>query len=367
MATNDANRYEIGRGERLKLRVGTIAWFLAIIGLLLSLPILLDLGWWALAAAIVLALLLALPIWWLVRRLFARQHLRRWFSGYFATTLAVLSVIAITIATPLYTLAVTTAVQPLTVPQASLTDGNKTVVFQGMVHVGSEGFYKSVVYDIEKALSEGYAIYYEGVSNDPAGDAWFSQNLAGGGDLSANYSKLGDACGLKFQLNYFGLLQQDMAEHPERHVTADVSTADMMHEYERLVAADPGFAARVAAARQDDTSQGEGDGAAAIFNWLENATPGQRALVGVACRGMMTRLLGAKSEPSALDPIILDYRNRELAKRIEAGPDKIFITYGAAHLPGLLEDLRAINPAWEIGSVKWLRAIEAPDNLEGEI
>ena len=366
MATDSAIRHDIDRGERLKLRLGTIAWFLALIGLLLGLPVLLDLGWWALAAAIALALLLALPIWWLVRRLFARQRLRRWISGYAATTLAVVSVITVAIATPLYGLAVSTAVQPLTVPQVSLTDGSKTVIFQGMVHVGSEGFFKSVVYDVEKALSEGYVIYYEGVTGDPAGDAWFSENLAGGGDLSANYSKLGDACGLKFQLNYFGLLRQDMVEHPERHIAADVSTADMMHEYERLAAADPTFAARATAAKGDD-SQGEGDGIAAVFNWLENATPGQRALVGVACRAIMTRTLSAKTEPSALDPVILDFRNRELAKRIESGPDKIYITYGAGHLPGLLEDLRALNPAWEVGSVKWMRAIEAPDDLEGEI
>ena len=33
---------------------------------------------------------------------------------------------------------------PPLLPQATLTNGQKTVVFQGMIHVGMESFYKSV-------------------------------------------------------------------------------------------------------------------------------------------------------------------------------------------------------------------------------
>ena len=48
----------------------------------------------------------------------------------------------------------------------------------------------------------------------------------------------------------------------------------------------------------------------------------------------------------ALDP--------ELAARIAQSPaDKIYVTYGAGHLPGLFRNLKAIDPAWEIKSIKW--------------
>lgn len=355
--------------ERWKLRIGTIAWFLLGLGLLLGLPVVLDVAWWAFAILAVLALVLAFPIWWIIRRIFPGQRRRGRAGGYFKTAFALLAILAVVVAAPIYALASITAIRPLTVPQATLTNGDKTLIFQGMTHIGSEGFYKSVVYDIEKALSEGYVIFYEGVTSDPAGEQWFSDTMAGGGDLSTNYAQFGDACGLKFQLDYFGLLGADMAEHPDRHVAADVSTADMMREYQRLEAEDSDFAARVAAEKAPAPKEGDtvGGGVASLFALIERATPGQRALLGVACRGWINWVLSQKSEPSALDPVVLDYRNQELAKLIEAGPDKIFTTYGAGHLPGLLADLQANDPNWTIGSVKWIRTIDTPEDLDGEI
>lgn len=65
---------------------------------------------------------------------------------------------------------------------------------------------------------------------------------------------------------------------------------------------------------------------------------------------------------------MLDYRNRELAARIAQSPaNKIYVTYGAGHLPGLLRDLKASNPAWEIKSLKWERTIDTPETLSGRL
>jgi hypothetical protein len=47
--------------------------------------------------------------------------------------------------------------------------------------------------------------------------------------------------------------------------------------------------------------------------------------------------------------------------------DKIFITYGAAHLPGLVAQLRKLDSKWSVGSVKWMRTIEAPEHIEGKL
>lgn len=355
-------------GERLKLRVSTIVWFLLAAGFLLGLPVLLDVHVLLLVAVVVLALLLAFPAAWLVRRIFAGQRRQRRLWSYIKAFLALVFAITALIAAPLYYLAFRTELTPLTVPQATLSNGKKTVVFQGMMHIGSEGFYKSVVYDLEKALSEGYAIYYEGVRGDLAGDKWFSETLAGGGDLNTNYQTFGDACGLQFQGPYFQLLAADMKARPERHVEADVSTADMMNEYQRLMETDPEFAATAGQSKLAAPEDGEADQTTQLFDWLANATPGQRKILGLACRGWMTMLLGNKTAPSPLDPVILDFRNEKLAERIETSTDdKIFVTYGAGHLPGLLDDLQKSDPAWEIKSLKWMRTIETPEDLEGQI
>lgn len=355
-------------GERFKLRLSTIVWFILALGFLLGLPVLLDVHVLLVVAIVLLALILAFPTAWLVRRLFAGQRRQRWLWSYIKAVLALAFTQTVLIAAPLYYLALRTDLTPLTAPQATLSNGKKTVVFQGMMHVGSEGFYKSVVYDLEKALSEGYAIYYEGVRDDPAGDKWFSETLAGGGDLNTNYQTFGDACGLQFQGPYFDLLATDMKAHPERHVQADVSTAEMMREYQRLVDTDPAFAAAVSQTRQTPADDGSADRTTQLLDWLAGATPGQRKILGLACRGWMTMLLGARTGPSPLDAVILDFRNAKLAERIEtSADDKIFITYGAGHLPGLLDDLQRSDPAWEIKSLKWMRTIETPEDLEGQI
>lgn len=355
-------------GERLKLRVSAIVWFLLALGFLLGLPVVLDVHVLLLPAVVLLALLLALPFAWLVRRIFAGQRRQRRVWSYIKALLVMVFAITVLIAAPLYFLALRTELTPLTVPQATLSNGKKTVVFQGMMHIGSEGFYKSVVYDLEKALSDGYAIYYEGVRGDPAGDKWFSDTLAGGGDLSANYEAFGSACGLQFQGPYFQLLAADMKARPERHVEADVTTADMMREYQRLMASDPDFAQTVGESELAAPEDGEADQTTQMLDWLAGATPGQRKILGLACRGWMTMLLSRKTAPSPLDPVILDFRNEKLAERIAtSADDKIFITYGAGHLPGLLDDLQKSDPAWEIKSLKWMRTIETPEDLEGQI
>jgi hypothetical protein len=74
----------------------------------------------------------------------------------------------------------------------------------------------------------------------------------------------------------------------------------------------------------------------------------------------------AKGDP--MDPVLLDLRNRHLAKEIVgSGADKIYINYGAAHLPGVVAELRKLNPDWRVVSPKWMRAIEAPERLDGTL
>ena len=356
-------------GARWKLRISAVLWFLLLAGFLLGLPVLLDVSWLVVAGLLVVALVLGLLIAWLVRLVFRGQRRQPFLMSYLKAVLGTLFGLGIVVALPIYYAAVLTDLKPLTVPQATLSNGKQTVVFQGMMHVGSEPFYKGVVYDLEKALTEGYVIYYEGVQGSPEGDKWFNDTLAGGGDLSANYQMLSDVCGLKFQLDYFQLLRADMTAHPERHVAADVSTADMMHEYERLVAADPGFAARVQPAKADAAATtSSSEGLSGLIGLLDGGTAEQKRIAGYACRGFLTWTLGRPDAPSPLDPVILDYRNRALADRISKDTHPlIYITYGAGHLPGLLQDLKAIDPAWEIQSVKWQRVVEAPDDVSGRL
>jgi hypothetical protein len=214
--------------------------------------------------------------------------------------------------------------------------------------------------------------FYEGVQPSPGeGDEWFSRNLAGGGDLSENYRMLGSVCELKFQVEYFVLLGNDMKAPPERHVVADVTTLDMKREYDRLVKSDPRFAARVSsgpareAAKPNSAQGGLTD---TLIDRIKPVTSDQRRILGMLCRGVINMAIGQGGDTGDLESIVLDFRNRNLAAAITKHPaNKIYVTYGAAHLPGVIALLKAQDPQWRIASARWMRAIGTPEHLSGRL
>lgn len=353
---------DVALRSRWSIRLAAIGWFVAGLGFLLALPILLQATGWALPVVVLLAALLALPFAWLFRKLLKSE--RSFTHAWLKWAIALLCLLAALLAAPIYYLAAVTQVRPALVPQVTLTNGDKTIVFQGMQHVGTERFYKSVVYDLEDALSRGNVLYYEGVRpSTPEADAWLNQTVTGGRDLGDAYRAIGGLCGLQFQNDYFQLLGRDAQVHPASHVVADVSTLDMKQEFDRLMAYDPAFAkAMTARPKTDSSSPGTMESA---IRFLKHGTDGQRAIAGILCRGFMTLSLSRSAAAQSHDPldrVLLDFRNRQLAARLLAEPQRhIYLTYGAMHLAGLFALLRKSDPKWHVASVKWMRTIDAPE------
>jgi hypothetical protein len=356
-----------------RIRLQAIAWFVLVAAFVLGLPILLGWGYGLLILLVLVAAALAVASAWVIRRLSPTAAGRPFASVWSRTLLGWTLILGVLVAAPFYYLMVVTDTRPAIVPQVSLTNGSKRVVFQGMQHIGSERFYQAVIYDVEKALSEGYVSYYEGVqTSTPESKAFFeklSHELVGGSDLSGTYKSIGEVCGMKFQLDYFGLLEADKAEHPKRHLVADVDAIELKAEYERLMREDPAFAKAHANDFQPKRATNDNAFMPKVVEWLKSGGASQKTLGGVACRGLFTlNQATASTAPGRMEPVILDLRNRALAQRIMQSPDdRIFITYGAAHLPGLVAELRKLDPKWAVGSVKWLRTIEAPEHIEGQL
>ena len=64
-------------------------------------------------------------------------------------------------------------------------------------------------------------------------------------------------------------------------------------------------------------------------------------------------------------PGVLSFRNQHLVTQLLADKrEKIYATYGAARLPGVMEMIKR-EPGWTVESVKWMRTIAAPEHLEG--
>jgi hypothetical protein len=361
--------------QRCGIGLRAVLWFLLALLAFMGFAVIGQASLWIVAALLLLGILLAVPIWW-VRRFFAKEKTaftarRPFLWTSLATCLAMIALAGL----PIYYFATKVESSPPTVPQVRLSNGERTIVLQGMMHVGSETFYKSVVYDLEEALAEGYTLFYEGVQPSPGeGDQWFAEKVTGKGDLSGSYKQLAGLCGLQFQLDYFNFLNEDAKKHPERHVTADVNTLDMKREWDRLVTSDPIFAAW-AMSTEGEAGAGEQISESPMFTAaaaLENAGPGAKHIAGIIGRGLVAIGAGGASQepinPRSKDPVIIEFRNRVLAKRlIESSDKKIYVTYGARHFPGVIAILQQQNPAWKVESVKWSRTLSTPEHLTGTL
>lgn len=358
----------------LAIRLSTLLWAVLLLCFLAGLPVLLGATWLSLPALLLIAALLALPLAWLWRRIWRPARARRWSGTWLRGSVGLWFLLCGLAAAPVYFLAITTETRPAIVPTVTLSNGPRTVVLQGMQHVGAERFYQAVVYDLEKALADGYVLAYEGVADsDPEADAWFRKTLSHGKDLGGSYRELGKTCGLSYQIDYFGPVVADAKAHPERHVTMDVNTRAMKQEYDRLMQSDPAFAA---AMRQRDAEQDtatDDDAPDFVTRLIERQKAGderQNVLAGTLCRGIMTFVMRQASTGGTgndMDPVVLTFRNRHLATQLLTDPrEKIYVTYGAAHLPGVMELIRR-EPGWKVESVKWMRTIAAPEHLEGRL
>lgn len=358
----------------LAIRLSTLLWALLLLCFLAGLPVLLGATWISLPALLLIAALLGLPLALLWRRIWHPARARRWTGTWLRGSVGLWFLLCGLAAAPVYFLAITTETQPAIVPTVTLSNGPRTVVLQGMQHVGAERFYQAVVYDLEKALADGYVLAYEGVADsDPEADAWFRKTLSHGKDLGDSYRELGKTCGLSYQIDYFGPVVADAKAHPERHVTMDVNTRAMKQEYDRLMQSDPTFAAAMRKRDEDKDAATDDDAPDFVTRLIERQKTGderQNALAGTLCRGIMTfvmRQATTGGSDNDMEPVVLTFRNQHLAAQLLADPrEKIYVTYGAAHLPGVM-DLIKREPGWKVESIKWMRTIAAPEHLEGRL
>ncbi len=170
----------ISWGQRLGIQLGAIFWFALLLFGTLGFAVVGVLPWWMMAlvalAGMVLGLVTYLPRWLIRRNNPAFSPRWTMLKHVVGGMLAMTGIIAV----PFIYLTYWVTSGPVALPLATLSDGKKTIVFQGMQHVGSEDFYKSVVFDLEKALTEGYTLFYEGVQPVPGRpdlDRWFNETL----------------------------------------------------------------------------------------------------------------------------------------------------------------------------------------------
>lgn len=345
------------------VRLKTVGWTLLALMFVLCAPLLISASFWILALVFLLGAALVSLFAWISRRLRHRAG-----SRYWPTAMAGGMAATVLVALPLYWLVLQPALRPLALPRVTLSDGKRQVVFQGMAHIGSAPFYRSVAFDLMRTREAGYKVYFEGViSGTPEATAWFQNVLGGGGDLNAGYGKLASFCGLHFQNDFLGFVGADALREPARTVNADVTETEMWEEWKRLVAQQPALADRLRKEHPPSTDDGI-SGMGHVMQMLSGVGDRQHDFVAAACRGIFTFVLQRPENPDVLNAVVLDFRNRKLAERISNDArQNIYIIYGSGHLPGLYHELKKQNPDWRVDGVTWSTAIEAPEDAEGRL
>lgn len=344
------------------IRLQTLGWACLVVLFVIGAPLLLGISPWILLLVFGLGVVLGAGGRWIVRRLRRRPLARR---GVLHAALAGGLLLTGLVALPLYWLVLQPALKPVVVPRVTMTDGRRELVFQGVTHIGSALFYRSMAFDLLRAREAGYVLYFEGVGDGtPDAKAWFNAAIGAGGGLNEDYAKIAGFCGLHFQNEFIDFLVRDHALHPERTVDADVSETDMYEEWQRLVAQQPELAQALPTPHADDGPSGLDH----IVDVLSKVGDRQQPFVAAACRGIFNLGLSRPDSPDVMNRVVLDFRNRKLAERVLADPAaNLYLVYGSGHLPGFVHELRLRDASWKVVGVTWSTPIQAPDDAVGRL
>jgi hypothetical protein len=233
-------------------------------------------------------------------------------------------------------LATTNARFPATLPRITLSNGEKTVIFQSMMHIASPRFYANIRDDMIRLRGEDYVFLYEWVrEGTPESLEKLSQLM--GMDVSEKmYQTFADVAWLVYQGDeiYTDIL-------PSTNV--DLTTDDIVK-----------LASTEEAIKPLDTPSS--DIISMIAKKYPDLTDTQKQVAIIVAQGALNMLLRNYTRPEIENElkktlpvfrIILDTRNELIVDTLIHSPNRhIYMHYGALHFPGILRWLQARDPRW---------------------
>ncbi|MCP4522813.1 MAG: TraB/GumN family protein, partial [Candidatus Gracilibacteria bacterium] len=236
----------------------------------------------------------------------------------------------------------------LNLEQVTLSNGEKTLVFQKMIHIGSESYYSAIQDEITEYKNKDFTLYFEGVQPG-------SQE---------NHDKFDIALGIKFDESLYknfskvyGLIPQDNQRFlglvNDNDVNVDTNIDYIIEKYEAL---------KIERNTPKTPTTPPIDASKEIINTLSELQGRELLVLQFVNKAILSALTKNESLTDSIQEnfgnvelfeIILEGRNQIVAdKIISSGDTKIFATYGALHYNGVLELLKQNDPNWKIISQK---------------
>ena len=224
---------------------------------------------------------------------------------------------------------------PATIPKITISNGEKTVIFQSMIHIGSASFYEDIQRDMENLRGREFVFFYEGV------ESWTAESVA----------ELSRLTGIEVSEKMYAvfaqmswLVLQDIERYKDiiPSTNVDISTDEIIAFAQE---------AQIWAPLPIEND---------LFVQLADKYPEfnefQKRTLRIISRGFLNILLRTYTNPALeknlkaqlpIFDIILDKRNTILAEAIIESPvPNIYIHYGALHYAGVLAILQEKDPRW---------------------
>lgn len=240
----------------------------------------------------------------------------------------------------------------------TLTNGDKTVVFQNMTHIGLPSFYQEVGEEMNDYRSKGYAIFLEGIGHTDdkkirKGDPQYDKVVQKYKELVERnrmpYAK--KVLNKKYVMQYDAMpfyyayddsyidfttdelkasieesLRQKKGDENEKEKIKEIysdTLGNHQEAYKKLLEDETAF---ILASNLDDFF---------LFTLIDDT--------------IMPKVRKITNNPNLDVDVTMTARNKKISDAINSSENKnIYIVYGARHFDGVLENLKNSDPKWEI-------------------
>jgi hypothetical protein len=250
-------------------------------------------------------------------------------------------------------------IEPALMPEFTISNWNKTIVFQWMAHIGSEKFYNQIKQNIKENKNDGFVLYYEWVK------LWTVENSEKFDGLlwvkfdKKTYVNLSKLYWLRAQDNrdFFKIVN-------DKDYNVDVTMDDIIAWYEKKY----GKISKDAMKQNWEANVAPLDVWVVLDEAIKKLTPRELDLLIYVNRSIMNFIIKsdnvrdtilANSWQKDLFDIILDDRNKVLADRLANSADKkIYVLYGLMHFKWIWADLQTRDPNWKLQSIRYFTPID---------
>ncbi len=241
-------------------------------------------------------------------------------------------------------------VSPAKMPIYTLSNGEKTIIFHWMSHIGTENFYNQVKENIKKYKEDGYVYYFEGVRPGSQENHEAFDKALGVKFDETTYQNMSKLYGLVNQNNELFLWLINNLDF-----NVDISIDDVMEKYESI---------KSKAWISNRNYNAPLDAGELIGNELSKLTPRELTILRYINKSFINMIV--KSEwlqqsiqnnfsNKELFAVILDERNKVIAEKIISSQDtKIIMTYWLLHFEWIFQLLKQHDIKWKIEKIDYL-------------